>query len=224
MAGAGQHRAVGAESLNEHVADGVEGLIVRTADDELGERPRRELLERRLGLRRGALDPQGARPLEEPRREVAGRDGRTDSLQEVAQETLVIARAVLPELDGACGEGSGGRIVPRDPERGRLDHRQREQPVGVTEGGEKRDHAAVRVSDEVRPRLDELLEPDGLVLEVDPLDIRPRREPAPVRDDELEALGERPLCRPGCITVDDAAVDEEDAGTVDPGILWTGTK
>jgi hypothetical protein len=76
----------------------------------------------------------------------------------------------------------------------------------------------------MRPRLDELLEPDGFVLEVDPLDVRPRREPAPVRDDELEALRERPLCRPGCVAVDDAAVDEEDAGTVDPAILWTDTK
>jgi hypothetical protein len=80
------------------------------------------------------------------------------------------------------------------------------------------------VPDEVRSRLHERLEPNRLVLEVDALDVRAGREAAPVRDDELEALRERPLGRPGGLAVDDAAVDEEDAGAGDPGILGTDTK
>jgi hypothetical protein len=80
------------------------------------------------------------------------------------------------------------------------------------------------MSDEMRPRLDELLEPRRLVLEVDPLDLRARREAAPVRHDELEALPEGPLGRPRDLAVDDAAVDEEDPRTGDPAILGTGTK
>jgi hypothetical protein len=77
---------------------------------------------------------------------------------------------------------------------------------------------------EVRARLDELLEPHGVVLEVDADCIRPGREAAAVRDDELKALCERSLSRPGGLAVDDAAVDEEHARRGDPGILGTDTK
>jgi len=80
------------------------------------------------------------------------------------------------------------------------------------------------MSDEMRPRLEVSLEPDRLVLEVDVLHVRAGRETAPVRDDELESLRERPLRRPGRLAVDDAAVDEEDAGTADPAILRNDTK
>jgi len=78
--------------------------------------------------------------------------------------------------------------------------------------------------DEMRPWLDELLEPQRLVLEVDPLDVRAGWEAAPVRDNELETLLERPLGCPRGVAVDDAAVYEEDAGTTDPAILWIDTK
>jgi hypothetical protein len=80
------------------------------------------------------------------------------------------------------------------------------------------------VSDEVRPRLDELLEPHRLVLEVDVVDVAVRREAAPVRNDELEALCEGPLGAPRSVAIDDAAVHEKDAGAGDPAILWTDTK
>ena len=80
------------------------------------------------------------------------------------------------------------------------------------------------MSDEMRSRLDELVEPRRLVLEIDPLDLRPGREAAPVRDDELETLREGTLGSPSDLAVDDAAVDEEDPRSGDPGILRTGTK
>ncbi len=73
-------------------------------------------------------------------------------------------------------------------------------------------------------RLDELLEPRRLVLEVDVLDVRAGRKAAPVRRDELEALREGALGRPRDLAIDDAAVDEEDPRSGDPGILGTGTK
>jgi hypothetical protein len=63
------------------------------------------------------------------------------------------------------------------------------------------------VPDKVRARHDELLEPDGLVLEVDMFDVRSRREPAPVRRHDLEALGERFLGAPGQVRVDDGTVN-----------------
>ena len=78
--------------------------------------------------------------------------------------------------------------------------------------------------DEMRSRLDELLEPRRLVLEVDALDVRAGREATPVRNDELEALRKGTLGRPGDLAIDDAAVDEEDPRSGDPGILGTGTK
>jgi hypothetical protein len=75
------------------------------------------------------------------------------------------------------------------------------------------------VADEMRSGLVELLEPDGLVLEVDALDVGSGREPAPVRDDELEALLQRPLRAPRDLAVHDAAVDEEEVRAAHPGIL-----
>src|SRR5262249_23110044 len=105
----------------------------------------------------------------------------------------------------------------RDPERRRLDERQRPQPVGVPDCGEERDHAAVGVADQVCPRLDQLLEPGSLVLVVDALDARAGRKAPPGRGHELEAVGEGALRAPGGVAVDDAAVDEEDAGTSHPG-------
>ena len=76
---------------------------------------------------------------------------------------------------------------------------------------EQRDHAAVGVPDDVRPRLEELLEPHRFVLEIDAVDLRPGREAAPVREDELEAVGERFLRRPGQLRVDDGTVHEQEA-------------
>src|SRR6476646_99812 len=63
----------------------------------------------------------------------------------------------------------------------------------------------------MRARLEELLEPDRLVLEVDPIDLRSWREAAPVREDELEAVGERLLRRPGQLRIDDGTVHEQEA-------------
>ena len=51
----------------------------------------------------------------------------------------------------------------------------------------------------------------GVRLEVDPLDRRVRREPGALDDEELEALGERPLRAPGRTPAEDAPVNEDDA-------------
>ena len=131
---------------------------------------------------------------------------------------------MLPELDAARNERVGCGIAARDPECRRLDHGQRAQSVGVARSCEERDHAAIRMPDEMRSRLDALLEPHSLVLEVDALDVRAGREAAPVRRHEIEALLEGPLRGPRDIAVDDTAVHEEDAGTADPAILWIDTK
>jgi hypothetical protein len=56
---------------------------------------------------------------------------------------------------------------------------------------------------EMCPRLEELLEPRRLVLEVDALDVRTGREAAPVRRHDLELLRERFLGAPGQLRVDD---------------------
>jgi hypothetical protein len=71
----------------------------------------------------------------------------------------------------------------------------------------------------VRARLDEVPEPDRLVLEVDPLHVGAGREAASVRHDELEALRERPLRRPRGVAVHDAPVNEQDARTAHECIL-----
>src|SRR5581483_7991480 len=106
-----------------------------------------------------------------------------------------------------------------DPEARRLDHGQRAEPLGVAGAAEERDHAAVRMADEMRAVLDQRLEPGRLVLEVDRVDVRPRREPAPVRDHELEPLRERALRGPRDVAVDDAPVHADDAGAGHSGIL-----
>src|SRR5207237_847574 len=73
--------------------------------------------------------------------------------------------------------------------------------------------------DEVCPRLDPVVEPDRLVLEVDAVERRVGREAPPVRDDELELVGQRPLAAPGRRGADDAAVHEQDAGPLHIAIL-----
>jgi hypothetical protein len=152
------------------------------------------------------------------------RRGRVDRGEEAAEERLGLPRPFLPEPKRPGGERVGVRVAAREAERGRLDHRERAQELGMPRGCEERDHAAVRMPDEMRPRLDVSLEPHRLLLEVDPLDVRAGREAAPVRDHELEALRERALPCPGHVAVDDAAVDEEHAGTADPAILRDDTK
>ena len=57
--------------------------------------------------------------------------------------------------------------------------------------------------------LESLGEPGRLLLEVDPRLGRVRRVPRPVQRDQLVAVGERTLCRPGGLSVADAAVNED---------------
>ena len=109
------------------------------------------------------------------------------------------------------------RIAEGDAERGRLDDGQRPQILRPQCCREQRDDAAVRVSDEVRSRLDPVLEPCRLVLEVDAVERWVRWEAPPVGDDELELLGERALAGPRRRGADNAPVDEQDARAVHTG-------
>jgi hypothetical protein len=55
--------------------------------------------------------------------------------------------------------------------------------------------------------VEELLDPHGLVLEIDLLDVRPGRKTAPVRRHDLESIGERFLGAPGQVRVDHGTVN-----------------
>jgi len=77
------------------------------------------------------------------------------------------------------------------------------------------------MTDEVVSRLEQVGNESGVRLEVDAIRGRVRREPGPVDDDELEALGQRSLCRPGRATADDAPVHEDDSLHKPPSYLVT---
>src|SRR4051794_26456959 len=157
-----------------------------------------------------ALDHQRTGPLEELWRDAA-RLRRANSLEERTEKRLRVARR-SPEERAPRLVCVDDRVPAGDAEARRLDHGQRTKDLRSASGGGERDHPAVGVPDEVRAGLQELLEPDGFVLEIDAVDIGPRWEAAAIRRDELEPLGERPLRRPGRIAVDDASVHEQEPG------------
>ena len=57
---------------------------------------------------------------------------------------------------------------------------------------------------------------DGMLLEVDVVDGRIRRESGPLQDLELEAVAERPLTAPGGAAAHHAAVHEDDPRALCP--------
>jgi hypothetical protein len=63
------------------------------------------------------------------------------------------------------------------------------------------------VPDDVGPGFQKRLKPDGLVLEVDALDVGAGREPEPVRRHDLEPVRERFLGAPGQLRVDDGTMN-----------------
>ena len=77
-------------------------------------------------------------------------------------------------------------------------------------GCEQRDHAAVRVPDEVVAGLEQAGDELGVRVEVDPIDGRIGREPRPVEHEQLEALGQRAPARSTSPAADDAAVNEHE--------------
>ena len=215
MAGAGEHGALGAEALLEHVADRVERLAVRARDDELRERRRGELVERDLGRPTDSARPSAsARPgaargrarraaaARSPRRGTrAGtppaRAGRSPRAPSTRARELVgrrirrarpRARAARPPSASARAPGSAPRRRARS--RRRTSARRGARPARGTA-------RATPPRPRSRPR--STSGPGG----------KPRR----FGIDQLEALGERPLGRPGGVAVDDAAVHEEDART-----------
>jgi hypothetical protein len=116
-----------------------------------------------------------------------------------------------PERSPQLGDdGLGCRHATHEPEGGRLDDGERSEPIADSPSHDQRDDPAVRVSDQVRARLDELRELNGLVVEVDPIQRRVRRVAAAVRDDEPIAIGERPRGLPGAPARRAVAVDQED--------------
>src|SRR5262249_26314087 len=103
------------------------------------------------------------------------------------------------------------RSATSDSERGRLDDSQRADELRVLRRGEERDDAAVGMAEDMRSRLEVPLEPDRLVLEVDPLDGWPRRESTAGRHGELATPGERLLGAEGHLRIDDGTVHEQKA-------------
>ena len=192
------------------------GSLCAPGDDELREGRGRELVEGNLGLPGMALHHQRPGALDERGRELSGRNRGADPFEERAQERRRVA-GLLPEEGALPLVGVDDGVAVPDSEARRLDHGQRADAPGVERRGEERDHAAVRVPDEVRARLDVPSEPVRLVLEVDARHLGAGREAAPVRHDELEPLGERPLRRPCDVAVHDAPVHEEDARTAHEG-------
>ena len=153
MAEAREDEALGATAALEDVADRVERGVVRARDDERGKAERGELYQRDLGLPRPALGDERPRaPLELPAG--AGREDRSPS--------PTAAR-------NARRNASGSSRGPSRPELGAAARRTRPPPgrrarssctggsITVSEArlppdercGEKRDHAAVGVADEV---------------------------------------------------------------------------
>ena len=73
----------------------------------------------------------------------------------------------------------GRRVVGREGERGRLDHREGAHRLGPLRGGEQRDHAAVGVPDEVRALAERLGDQRRVDVEVDPARRRRLAETGP---------------------------------------------
>ena len=179
VAVARQHEPLRVEPLDEHVADRVERGEMGAGDDELREPGCGEGVQVDLRIPDAALDDQGARSLLERRRQGGGRyEIGADEGEEAAQERFrIVGRARLPPLDATLDERVDDGVPPGDVHRRRLDHGQR--PDRIRNGGcrEQRDHAAVGVTDEVGAVADRLGDESGVVVEVDVLDRRIRREP-----------------------------------------------
>ena len=129
----------------EHVADRIERRMMRARDDELRKRCRSERSERDLGLPRAALDDECLRALLELGRQRRGWvERRADGHQEPPQERLgIVPRTTRIQLLPAGGERRGRRSLESDTCRGRLDHRERSNQLGLPGGCEERDHTAV---------------------------------------------------------------------------------
>jgi hypothetical protein len=137
---------------------------------------------------------------------------RADGLEEPPEEDLrlLARRRGVERGPGGC-EGVDHGISRRDLRRGRLDHGERGELVRPSGGCQQRDDASVGMPDEVVTRLDQAGHEDRVRLEVDALDVGVGCEPRTLQDDELEAIGQRALSRPGASPADDAAVDEDDS-------------
>ena len=192
-----KHDPLGVELALQDVADRVERRVVGAGDDELRERRGGERLERDVRLGRTPLADERAGALLELRRERGGRmEVGADGDEEHVEERLrVVLRSALPQLLRAGREGVDRGIAGRDPGRGRLDHRERRHDLRASRRRQKRDHAAVRMADEVVAGLERVGHELGVGLEVHALDRRVGRKPGPVEDDELEPLLQRALVR-----------------------------
>ena len=132
MARAREDGPLGAESFLEHIAHRVERGAVCARDDELRERRLRKVVEREDGLCRRALDHQRPRALQELRRKLSGRSRGADESEEPPEELARIARSLAPVPVDPLDELVHARAAARDPECGRLDHRQRAHELGAS--------------------------------------------------------------------------------------------
>jgi len=207
-----QHGPLGGEFPFERVADRVEGGVVRARDGELRERRSPQRLEGDLGLPRPALDGQQLRAALELRRQRRGGiEGRAHGGEEPPEEGLGVARAGLRvQLLAPGGELVDHRDAAGDSRRGRFDDRERAERIRFARRRQERDHASVRVPDEVIPVAQETGHETGVGLEVHALDRRSREEAGTLDRDQLEALGQRTLRRPRRPRAHDAPVDEDE--------------
>ena len=166
-------------------------------DDELGERQRRS-------AESGIVASWGGRSAISVRAPCSSAGGSGEGGSKVeptarrntAEVGLGVARAMRratrphlgrrhrPSGSRARRRGTGGSITVSELKRG--------EP-GC---GEQGDHAAVGVAGEVVAGLEPRRNPRGVLLEIDALDRRPRREPGSLQHEESKASGERLLSAP----------------------------
>jgi hypothetical protein len=187
--------------------------VVGAGDDELGEGPGGERVQRDVGLPRAALHGERAGTLLQLWRQWLRRvELRADRVQEAAQEDLRVGRRARrieqpASLREVLDDGDSGG----DPRGRRLDDRERSDRLRPARRCEQRDDASVGVPDEVVSGLEQSRDELRVRLEVDALDGRIRGKARPLEDHELELAGERSLGHPRRATADDAAVHEHEA-------------
>ena len=207
-----EHCALRIELLLQHVADRIERWMVRPGHDQLRKGRCGQCVERYLGLPWAAFDGKCLRALLELGRQRRGWIERgANRRQEPPQKRLgVVGPTARVELDPACRERRGGRIVECNSSRGRFDDRERSGQLRPQPCGEERDHAPIRMPDQVISRAEQACDEMRVLLEIDAIDRRIGRKAGSVDDQELELLAQRKLPTPGRTPSKDTPMDEHE--------------
>ena len=151
-----------------------------------GGRPRRRASEtrQRRACREERPPPTGRARRSAPARPARARwerrgrvEGGADGREEPAEERVRSSgEARRVELLSLCGEGGDRRVTAGDPRGRRLDDGQGADELGMRRCCKERDDTSVRVPDEVVAGHQGVCHEGSIVLEVDPVDGRLRRE------------------------------------------------